>query len=92
MLKAQNERLILENQINTEDAKKQYKHISDRNFADMKGFYDRRLQELENDKKQLNRIISSQSQQISQLMKKYKDLQEGTKQLLRQNKKRSDLE
>lgn len=38
----------------------------------MKGFYDRRLQELENDKRQLGKINSSQSEQITELIKKYK--------------------
>lgn len=61
MIKSENERLIIENQINTEDAKKKYKTISDKNLADMKAFYDRRMQELENDKRELGRVNTSQS-------------------------------
>lgn len=51
MLKAEGERLMIEAQINSEDAKKHYKEISDKNLSEMKFFYERRIRELENDKK-----------------------------------------
>jgi len=51
LLKAENERLLMETQMNAEDAKNEYKSISDKNLSDFKAFYDRRLQEIENEKK-----------------------------------------
>jgi predicted transcriptional regulator len=55
----------------------------------MKAFYDRRMQELENDKKELEKINSSQCEQITELIKRYRVLEEGMKELLKQSKKRS---
>lgn len=39
----------------------------------MKNFYERRLKELENDKKELERINTNQTQKITELIKKYKE-------------------
>ena len=81
----------MENQINTEDAKKHYKAISDKNLHEMKGFYDRRLKELEDDKSELCKINSNQTEQITDLVKKYKKAEESMKELVKQSKKRGDL-
>lgn len=42
-LKAENERLFLEGQINTEDARKHFKSLADKNLTELKKFYERRL-------------------------------------------------
>lgn len=64
---------MIEAQINSEDAKKHYKQISDKNLSDMRNFYERRIKELENDKKELEKINSSQSEKITELIKKYRE-------------------
>jgi DNA repair exonuclease SbcCD ATPase subunit len=91
-LKAEIERLNIENQINSEDAKKHYKGISEKNLQEMRGFYDRRVRELEGDKAELARINSSQTEQITELVRKYKGLEEAMRELVRQARKRGDLE
>ena len=85
------ERLIIENQINSEDAKKQYKAISDKNLNELKNFYDRRLKEMEADKRELDRINSNQVEQITELIKKYKEAEAALEELVRQSRKRGDL-
>lgn len=91
-LKANVEHLEIESQINSEDAKKHYKVVADKNLAEMKGFYERRLLELEGDKRDLSRINSSQTERIAELVKKYKQAEGAMRELMRQAKKRGDLE
>lgn len=91
-LKGDIERLNIESQINSEDAKKHYKAISDKNLQEMKGFFERRVRELENDKTELARINSNQTEQITELIKKYRQMEDAMKELVRQAKKRGDLE
>ena len=50
-LRSENERLYIESQINTEDAKKHFKVLADKNLLELKKFYERRLKELEEDKR-----------------------------------------
>lgn len=42
-MRAENQRLYLEGQINSEEARKHFKGIADKNLLELKKFYERRI-------------------------------------------------
>ena len=58
----------------------------------LKDFYERRMRELESDKDTLQRKLSTENENLCEVIKRYQVLESGMRSMVRQSKKRTELE
>ena len=71
-MQAEEERLVMENNMHTEELRQEFDAVADRHLSDFKRYYEEKLSRLEEEKVELKKIVSSQYEQITELVKKYK--------------------
>ena len=91
-MEAEMERLQMENNINSEELKKEFQTVSEKHLDDFKKYFEEKLKRVEEEKGELKKIVSSKSEQITELIKKYKQIEEDLKEATVMMKKRTVLE
>lgn len=69
----------MESEVNINDEKEKHKSAAKSAHDSLKDFYERKIKELEEDKKELQRINTTQSEQISELVARYNALERNLK-------------
>lgn len=82
----------MENNINSEEIRKEFHVVAESHLTNFKQYYQEKLKRVEDEKAELKKIITSQYEQITELVKKYKQTEEDLKQAVKVMKKRTELE
>ena len=61
--------------MNSEELKKEFQTVSEKHLDDFKKYFEEKLKRVEEEKAELKKIVSSKSEQITELIKKYKQIE-----------------
>lgn len=90
-MEAERERLQMENLMSTDQIRKDFYVVAESHLENFKKYYEEKLSRIEEEKGELKKIVSSQYEQITQLIKKYKQTEEDLKEAVKVMKKRTQL-
>lgn len=69
----------MENNINSDEIRKEFHVVAESHLTNFKQYYEEKLRRVEEEKGELKKIISSQYEQITELVKKYKQTEDDLK-------------
>ena len=82
----------MESEVNINDEKEKRQSVAKNSEDALREYFERKIKELEADKKELQQINTTQSEQISELVAKYNSLERNLKELLETQKRLTDFE
>ena len=82
----------MESEVSINDEEEKHRSVFKNSEDALRDYFERKIKELEADKKELQQINSTQSEQISELVAKYNALERNLKELLDTQKRLMDCE
>lgn len=82
----------MESEVNINDEKEKHRSVAKMSEDSLREYFERKIRELEADKAELQRINTTQSEQISELVVRYNELERNLKELLESQKRLTDFE